>query len=226
MSEEDKLFNFLSGLQTWAQTELRRQGVKDLPSAIAVADRLVDFRVANSSNLEKKKKHYGKENEKSGNGWKDGKFKKKKHQEVTRSGNKETVQPKVDRTKKGCYLCNGDHRMRDCPKQGKLNALVAEADDDEGGSTRVNPLQLVTALQERPPKQNGGELDSVAQHPAAVCAGRHATHSRRTGLADARDELGSMTQQPTAVRWSSMAVHRAFWRGRLHSGGYGRFLKA
>ncbi|KAL6321338.1 hypothetical protein AAG906_016393 [Vitis piasezkii] len=27
MSEEDKLFNFMSGLQGWAQTELRRQGV-------------------------------------------------------------------------------------------------------------------------------------------------------------------------------------------------------
>ncbi|KAL0364745.1 UNVERIFIED_CONTAM: hypothetical protein Sangu_0572100 [Sesamum angustifolium] len=48
MSEEDKLFNFLSGLQTWAQTELRRQGVKDLPSAISAADRLVDFRVTNT----------------------------------------------------------------------------------------------------------------------------------------------------------------------------------
>ncbi|KAL0354295.1 UNVERIFIED_CONTAM: hypothetical protein Sangu_1010800 [Sesamum angustifolium] len=32
--------------------------------------------------------------------------------------------------------------MGDCPKRGKLNALVAEANDDEGGSTRVNPLQL------------------------------------------------------------------------------------
>ncbi|KAL0307084.1 UNVERIFIED_CONTAM: hypothetical protein Sradi_6125700 [Sesamum radiatum] len=45
--------------------------------------------------------------------------------------------------------------MRDCPKQGKLNALMAEADNDEGGSTRVNPLQLVSAMQERPPKQKG-----------------------------------------------------------------------
>ncbi|KAL0393057.1 UNVERIFIED_CONTAM: hypothetical protein Sradi_2528500 [Sesamum radiatum] len=45
--------------------------------------------------------------------------------------------------------------MRDCPKRGKLNALVAEADDDEGGSTRVNPLQLVSAMQEKPPKQKG-----------------------------------------------------------------------
>ncbi|KAK4381135.1 hypothetical protein Sango_2997000 [Sesamum angolense] len=52
----------------------------------------------------------------------------------------------VDRTKKVVYLCNGDHRMRDCPKRGKLNALVAEADDDEGGSTRVNPLQLKLGL--------------------------------------------------------------------------------
>ncbi|KAK4382000.1 RNA-directed DNA polymerase [Sesamum angolense] len=56
MSEEDKVFNFRSGLQTWAQTELRRQGVKDLPSAIAASNRLVDFRVANSCDLEKKKK--------------------------------------------------------------------------------------------------------------------------------------------------------------------------
>ncbi|KAL0322068.1 UNVERIFIED_CONTAM: hypothetical protein Scaly_2503200 [Sesamum calycinum] len=91
---------------------------------------------------EKKNKDSGKEKEKSGKGWKDGKFKKKNNQEITRSGNKETAQPNVDEAKKGCYLCNSDHRMRDCPKRGKLSALVAEADDDEGGSTRVNPLQL------------------------------------------------------------------------------------
>lgn len=30
ISKEDKLLNFLAGLQAWAQTELRRQGVKDL----------------------------------------------------------------------------------------------------------------------------------------------------------------------------------------------------
>ncbi|KAL0393058.1 UNVERIFIED_CONTAM: hypothetical protein Sradi_2528600 [Sesamum radiatum] len=61
MFEEDKLFNFLSRLQTWAQVKLRHQGVKDLLSAIVVADRLVDFRVANSSDPEKKKKESAKE---------------------------------------------------------------------------------------------------------------------------------------------------------------------
>ncbi|KAL0373604.1 UNVERIFIED_CONTAM: hypothetical protein Sradi_3276100 [Sesamum radiatum] len=113
MSEEDKLFNFLSGLQTWAQTELRRQGVKDLPSAIAAADRLVDYRVTSGSDPEKKKKDSGKEKGKSGKVGKKGKFKKKKFKEVTGSGTKETTPSNVDKTKKGCYLCNGDHRMRD-----------------------------------------------------------------------------------------------------------------
>ena len=31
MSDDDKLFNFMSGLQPWAHSELRRQGVKNLP---------------------------------------------------------------------------------------------------------------------------------------------------------------------------------------------------
>ena len=44
MSEEEKLHNFISGMQAWAQNELRRQNVKDLPSAIAAADSLVDYR--------------------------------------------------------------------------------------------------------------------------------------------------------------------------------------
>ncbi|GFS34431.1 hypothetical protein Acr_00g0034000 [Actinidia rufa] len=36
MSEEDKLFNFMVGLQNWAQLELRRLGLKDLSSAIVL----------------------------------------------------------------------------------------------------------------------------------------------------------------------------------------------
>lgn len=44
MIDEDKLFNFMSGLQAWAQVELRRQGVKDLPSAINAAEGLVNYK--------------------------------------------------------------------------------------------------------------------------------------------------------------------------------------
>ncbi|KAL0412178.1 UNVERIFIED_CONTAM: hypothetical protein Slati_3807500 [Sesamum latifolium] len=47
ISEEDKLFNFMTGLQPWAQIELRMQGVKDLLTGVAATNRLVNFRVMN-----------------------------------------------------------------------------------------------------------------------------------------------------------------------------------
>ena len=40
MSEQDKVFRFINGLQTWARTELNRQGVTCLGPG---ADRLVDY---------------------------------------------------------------------------------------------------------------------------------------------------------------------------------------
>ena len=48
MSEVNKLFNFMFGLQGWAQTELRRQGVQDLPSVMAAANCLFDYKVTTS----------------------------------------------------------------------------------------------------------------------------------------------------------------------------------
>ncbi|ERM96849.1 hypothetical protein AMTR_s00128p00115590 [Amborella trichopoda] len=44
MSEEEKLFNFMAGLQRWAKAELRRQGVKDLLAAVTAAETLVDYK--------------------------------------------------------------------------------------------------------------------------------------------------------------------------------------
>ena len=62
MSEEDKLFNFMSGLQNWAQLELRRLGVKDLPSAMAAADGLLDYKLSKEPTTEtSKSKKKGKE---------------------------------------------------------------------------------------------------------------------------------------------------------------------
>ncbi|KAL0287591.1 UNVERIFIED_CONTAM: hypothetical protein Scaly_2759600 [Sesamum calycinum] len=90
MSEEDKLFNFMESLKPWAQTELRRQGVKDLPSAIATAE---------------------------------------------------------ERPRVGCFIYgNLEHRARDCPKHGRLNAIVAEQTDNERETelTWVGAVQLGT----------------------------------------------------------------------------------
>ena len=53
MSDEDKLFSFISGLQGWAQTELRRQGVRDLSAA---ADYLVEYKMGSTINTTGKSK--------------------------------------------------------------------------------------------------------------------------------------------------------------------------
>ena len=64
MSEEDKLFNFVSRLQAWAQTELRRQGVKDLPAVMAAADCLVDYKLLGATVAGQKPKINGSKKQK------------------------------------------------------------------------------------------------------------------------------------------------------------------
>ncbi|RVW62242.1 hypothetical protein CK203_064472 [Vitis vinifera] len=49
MAEGELLFNFMDNLQSWAEQELRRRGVQDLATAMAVAKSLVDYRRGDSS---------------------------------------------------------------------------------------------------------------------------------------------------------------------------------
>ncbi|KAL0334444.1 UNVERIFIED_CONTAM: hypothetical protein Sangu_1600600 [Sesamum angustifolium] len=48
-------------LKPWAQIELRRQGVKDLPSTIAAPDRLDEFKVVNDPEQRNDDSREGKE---------------------------------------------------------------------------------------------------------------------------------------------------------------------
>ncbi|KAG8391291.1 hypothetical protein BUALT_Bualt01G0172700 [Buddleja alternifolia] len=136
----------------------KRQGVKDLPSAYAAADRLVDFRVVGGPDSEKKKsKDGGKDKGKNGKYGKDGKSKFKKAKDAASGSKPKESQPEIDRSRKGCFICGGDHLMRDCPKRSKLNALMTE-DDDSGkdvAPSRVNPLQLLSAIQGKSPNHKG-----------------------------------------------------------------------
>ena len=54
MFEVSKLFNFMFGLQGWAWTELRRQGVQDLPATMIVVDYLVDYKLNSCYNPKRK----------------------------------------------------------------------------------------------------------------------------------------------------------------------------
>ena len=150
MSEEDKLFNFLSGLQPWAQAELRRRAVQDIPSALAAAEGLVDYKFTSSSNNNGDGKKGNNKKGKASNS-KDGQKKdwKKKDKGNGKQKGKDKANSEQKGKNTGCFLCNGPHFARDCPKKEKLSALIAQSenDDDVGETpTRMNPLQLLNAI--------------------------------------------------------------------------------
>lgn len=149
MSEEDKLFNFMSGLQPWAQTELRRQGVNNVQLAMAAADSLIDFKYVPASSTNSKKvpdgNKKGKEKETSSSkSWKkfDG---GKKDGDSKQSSNQSYKQAK--RTS-GCFICDGPHRAKDCPKRERVSAIVAEMGNSSSDSTppHLSSLQLLNAI--------------------------------------------------------------------------------
>jgi hypothetical protein len=144
MSDEDKLFNFMSGLQPWAQAELRRQNVRDVQGAMAAADSLADYNYSPSSSNSNSLavgKRAKEETSKSGK-WSEGRKKD--------SGSRESSNLSQNRNQKpvSCFLCGDPHYMRDCPRKAKLNALCAEesSSEEEEPAVLLSPLQLLNAM--------------------------------------------------------------------------------
>ncbi|KAK2987888.1 hypothetical protein RJ640_028933 [Escallonia rubra] len=48
--------------------------------------------------------------------------------------------------KDGCFFCGGPHWARDCPRQGKLNALVEDNEEPEKEAVHMGSLQILNAL--------------------------------------------------------------------------------
>ncbi|KAF2303183.1 hypothetical protein GH714_014403 [Hevea brasiliensis] len=113
----EALFAFTDGLQTWARMEIERRGARDLATAISIAESLVEFQRSERSRTSPQKDR----SEGGDSRGKDGSSKPKE------------VQPRSQREDRGmqrpplsCFLCDGPHRARECPKKSKLSALVEE----------------------------------------------------------------------------------------------------
>ena len=127
MSDEDKLHNFILGIQGWAQKELRRKNVKDLSGVIVVADSIVDFRTTRPTTDVPSTSKFKKKGEKKG----DWKRKNRKYyandkgKAPKKEGNKENKSKNKDGTSKGCWTCGGPNLAKCCPNREKVNTLLA-----------------------------------------------------------------------------------------------------
>ena len=120
MDEKDLVFNFMDNLQSWAEQELRRRGVQDLSTAMAVADSLMDFRRGDSSQEKPPSKGShaksgGERGYKNNNATKEG-----SNAASTRRDGQGRDRHKDFKPRTNCFLCDGPHWARECPKRKAL----------------------------------------------------------------------------------------------------------
>uniref|UniRef100_A0A251STY2 Putative retrotransposon gag domain-containing protein n=1 Tax=Helianthus annuus TaxID=4232 RepID=A0A251STY2_HELAN len=108
LSEKDSLFYFLDGLQYWARTELDRRNVQDLATAIAIAESLIDLK-------EKRpiKPVVEEPDDDIGGGAKPSYTRRTEGPKPPRYNNNQSA-------RRGCFICEGSHDARDCPKKSKV----------------------------------------------------------------------------------------------------------
>ncbi|KAJ0102578.1 hypothetical protein Patl1_04661 [Pistacia atlantica] len=140
MNSEDLLFNFMEGLQPWAQRELQRRQVANISTALTEADTLVEFR---------KERHPSRKRMASPITAKVGEERETNH--PTEKGDKPPHKKewrkdgkKEYKRRENCYLCDGDHWIREFFKDMKALQVVTLIDVDP---MSFKSLELLTNLQ-------------------------------------------------------------------------------
>ncbi|KAL2237443.1 UNVERIFIED_CONTAM: hypothetical protein Sindi_0936000 [Sesamum indicum] len=143
----------MEGLKPWARIELQRQRVIDLRSAMTAAKRLADFNLETRKDRQLTSSHA--QNKPSGarsfrNDFSRGGGEQKPHAQNTSQGGsgRNKLRQGAQQRSSGCFLCDGPHRFRDCPKKQLLNALATYTD-------KMSPSKNV-----EPQASAGGEKDS------------------------------------------------------------------
>ncbi|KAK2987896.1 hypothetical protein RJ640_003163 [Escallonia rubra] len=153
MAEEDLLFNFVDGLQSWAKKELQRRGVKDVDEAIAMAESLTEYDRGGESSKPKWEDEASKGDHANGGGespkaWHKG----DKHASTSKTeGHGKLQERRASRKLKDCFFCGGPHWARDCPRQGKMAALIEEKEKEkaECETVHIGSIQVLNALQKK-----------------------------------------------------------------------------
>ncbi|RVW62719.1 hypothetical protein CK203_060334 [Vitis vinifera] len=125
MIEEELLFNFMDNLQGWAEQELRRRGVQDLATTMAVVESLTDYKRGDSSKVESLEDSHatGGRDEvlRDHNAPRMRSGKTPKVQEGRAKAERKEFTPKIK-----CFLCDGPHWAWDYPKRKAFSAMIKE----------------------------------------------------------------------------------------------------
>ena len=127
--------------------ELKRRGVQDLASVIAAAESLVEFNKEHtrhhdtgSSDDDELDEVHREESPKRDRPSKDrGKW--KQH---------ETSKSKIE-----CFLCNGPHRVSECPMKEKLSAIIMRDEKPKPTHTNIGRLASMSLLSNIPTEERG-----------------------------------------------------------------------
>ncbi|KAL0437420.1 UNVERIFIED_CONTAM: hypothetical protein Sradi_0449900 [Sesamum radiatum] len=168
MSEKDKLFTFMEGLKPWARIELQRQRVTDLGSAMTAAERLTDF--ASETRRDRQTTPSPAQNKAGGaksfrSNSNRGGGDRKPHAQTGSQGSSNRNKPQENRQgapqrSSGCFLCDGPHRYRDCPKKQLLNALATFTDK----ASPAKPVEpQAPASGENDPDEDEDNLGAISQ---------------------------------------------------------------
>ena len=153
MNEKDLFFNFMDNLHGWAEQELRRRGVQDLATAMEVVESLMDFR---REDLSQTKVPVKGSHDKGGGdkGYKNySATKEGSNAASTRKEGKGWDKHKDFKPKTNCFLCDGPHWARECPKRKVLNAMIERETEQQGDDAHMGSMQLLNALKVKQAKE-------------------------------------------------------------------------
>nr|CAN65762.1 hypothetical protein VITISV_001839 [Vitis vinifera] len=235
--------------------ELRRRGVQDLATAMAIAESLTDYKRGDSSKDESLEDSHamgrGDEVPRDHNAPKKESGKTSNVREGRDKAKRKKFTPKIK-----CFLCDGPHWARDCPKRKALNAMIEEREQED--EAHMGSMQLLGALQFNPKpstletsllpgvqvKEEKGERAEVARtHMEEVTKGnvnsmdkrkQHSKHQKRTGLppseASWEKEVKSILAEQVTRRQGVPPVieYLVQWKGlpkRQEEGSFWRLLE-
>ena len=210
LSEQDSLFYFLDGLQGWAKTELERRGVQDLATAIAHAEALIDLGERRS--LKPTNEDSGDEQgggEKQVRDWDDG---------ARRSQRKEKIPYKSIK----CFVCDGPHRARDCPKKMSLQAMMANTEESpcEEEDAHLGSLRILNAINARK------ELPTVeAKNKVRVMSSKIDAKRQRAPMVETKGKPRTKSKaKANGLRFVSTIVNGISTRALVDTGATHNFI--